>query len=108
MQYHFLHLPLNRFSPIHYLMETTKYWSESDSILIGISAYKEMGENPFLKQNGNIWIAEEATINGRCYPALSYELKQIKFGLWEVRWIKYDGKCYEFSTKKFGESFYLT
>lgn len=109
MQYKFLHLPQEWYSSVDYLIESIPYWRELVSVLISYSAYKRMSEGSFLMQNGNIWVEEGTTINGVYYPSLSYELKQIKFDLWEILWIEYEGKKYEFSPKALsGEAAFIT
>lgn len=108
MSTRFLTLPVGRFSSIDFLIDTVPDWHKAEQILISITAYKKMGIDPFLGADGNIWIRNEVTFGNRHNPAMSYELKKIKFDLWAVVWIKYGGVLYEFSTKTSYKSIYIT
>ncbi len=99
-------IPSTCFSLIDYVIENFPNWNNLDSINIYSSAYDKMKDSPYLQQSNNVWTREVSLTedNGKYLLPLSYELKQIKFDLWQVLWIEYDGTRKYFATNPIGKS----
>lgn len=99
-------LAASRFCSIDFLNEQIPNWKALDSIFISNSIRTEMEQNPFFKQDGNIWTREELSDQnaGKYYPRLSYELRQIRCDLWMIQWIELDGSRRYFTSNPVGNS----
>lgn len=103
-------IPSTCFSLIDYVIENFPKWNELDSITICVSAYDKMKDSPYLEQSNNVWTREVSLTedDGKYLLPLSYELKQIKFDLWEIVWIEYDGTRKYFTNNPNSNSICIT
>ena len=106
----FYSIPSTCTSMIDYVIENFPKWDDLDSITIYSSTYDKMKDSPCLQQSNNIWTREVSLTedDGKYLLPLSYELKQIKFDLWEVLWIEYDGSRKYFTNNPIGRSICIT
>jgi len=100
----FLTLSGNCSSLVDHLIEQTPNWKSLSSISMNTFAYEQMKNDPYLKQNDSIWSREELVIDGKYYPSLSYEVKQISIDLWVIEWIEYDGSRHYFTKNPIGSA----
>ena len=89
------------------LVEENPNWKNLNSITINFSAYEKIKRDSSFKQEGSVWTRDEVEIAGKCYPQLSYELKQIRFDLWMVEWIEFDGTRQYFTSNPIGSSLHI-
>jgi len=96
----FLNFPINRINSINYLIEQLPNWKEFDAIFV----------SPPNGLTDNIWTDTEVSNEdfGKYLPSLSCGLKQIKFDMWAIEWIEFDGWRKHFSTNPTGKSAYVS
>ncbi len=86
------------------LIETVPNWKNLDSIFVNPSAYENLQRDSSFEQDSSIWSRENIEIAGKDYPSLSYQLRQIRFDLWIVEWIEFDGTRQYFDSNPIGSS----
>lgn len=91
-------------NPILQLIEENPNWKTLDAIFVNFSAYQKILKDSSFNQNSCIWHRENLEIAGKEYPSLSYQLRQIRFDLWIVEWIEFDGTRQYFDSNPLGSS----
>ena len=103
----FLNLP-SQISSIDFLIEQIPDWKSLDSIFITASDYAKMKKDTRLNHDDSVWTREEFEADGKKHPALLYELQQVRFDLWIVAWIQYDGYRKDFTSSPLGNSIHIS
>ena len=96
----FLTLPIEQINSISYLIEQIPNWKNLDAIFISnLNDFKD-----------DVWTDKEVSNEDSCeyLPQISCGLKQIRFDLWAIEWIDFDGWRKHFSTNPLGKSAYVT
>ena len=96
METRFLHMPQDRYSFVEFLIKTIANWYDYDCIFFDKFNYVKLSNSHFINRTS---ACEECYIDGITSPPLFYQVKQVKFDLWEILWIEVNGKRYNFSKK---------
>ena len=98
----FLTFPINRINSVSYLIEQIPNWKELDAIFISALSNFET--------NDDIWTSKEVSneASDEYLLSMSCGLKKIRFDMWTIDWIEFDGCRKYFSSSPLGKSAYIS